>query len=508
MKILSPRQLRERLDERFRVLTGGSRDALARQQTLRAMIDWSYDLLDERERTLFRRLGIFVNGFALEGAAAVGSGEDLDELDVFDVLASLVDKSLVLAEADGDSLRYRLLESTRAYALEKLSDAGERDAIASRHLAYLRDRFVALWEQMDRTGRMGDLTRALVTDLDDVRMALDGALQRGEIFAGGALLAAASSAILRRGLEDEAVPRFEAFLSALGQDQPRLRARLCGSLSVALGTLGRMKTSAEVAAHALDIGRTSGDGPTLADALDAYALSLIRQGRFDDAEAALTECEAIPDGSARLRLNLNSRRGYLQMRRGDYESAATHFERLRTEHRALANTEDAVSSSLNLAEAEHGRGRTDRAVAIAREILPSVHGATATNLNTNLTGYLVSIGDLAGTMEAGRATVAVSEGDPGSPYVAMALEHVALAHALGGDLARAATVEGYAAAALARLGIVREASEMATFERLTALLQHGLAPEELDRLTAAGAVLEPGGAITVGLEGRQNCDDC
>ena len=124
---------------------------------------------------LFRRLGIFVNGFSLEGAVAVGSGEDLDEIDVFDVLASLVDKSLVLAESDGDSLRYRLLESTRAYALEKLSDAGERDAIASRHLEYLRDRFVELWEQMDRTGRMGDLTRALVAELDDIRAALDGA---------------------------------------------------------------------------------------------------------------------------------------------------------------------------------------------------------------------------------------------------------------------------------------------------------------------------------------------
>ena len=94
---------------------------------MRALIDWSHDLLDERERTLFRRLGIFVNGFTLEGAVAVGSGEDLDELDVFDVLASLVDKSLVLAEPQGDALRYRLLESTRAYASEKLDDAGERD---------------------------------------------------------------------------------------------------------------------------------------------------------------------------------------------------------------------------------------------------------------------------------------------------------------------------------------------------------------------------------------------
>ncbi len=142
--MLSPRQLRERLDERFRVLTGGSRDVLPRQQTLRALIDWSHDLLDERERTLFRRLAIFVNGLTLEGAVAVGSGEDLDELDVFDVLASLVDKSLVLAEPHGDAVRYRLLESTRAYASEKLDAAGERDLVADRHLRYLRDRFAEL----------------------------------------------------------------------------------------------------------------------------------------------------------------------------------------------------------------------------------------------------------------------------------------------------------------------------------------------------------------------------
>ena len=97
VKILSPRQLRQRLDERFRVLTGGSRDLLPRQQTLRALIDWSYDLLDERERALFCRLGIFVNGFSLEGSVAVAG--DVDEFEVFDLVASLVDKSLVLVRA-------------------------------------------------------------------------------------------------------------------------------------------------------------------------------------------------------------------------------------------------------------------------------------------------------------------------------------------------------------------------------------------------------------------------
>ncbi|MDQ2908848.1 MAG: hypothetical protein M3R44_05780 [Candidatus Eremiobacteraeota bacterium] len=124
--ILQPRELRARLDQRFRLLTGGSRDALPRQQTLRALIDWSHDLLDERERRLFRRLAIFVNGFTIEGATAVASDETLDEFEIFDVLASLVDKSLIVAEFAGETTRYRLLESTRAYARDKLVAAGER----------------------------------------------------------------------------------------------------------------------------------------------------------------------------------------------------------------------------------------------------------------------------------------------------------------------------------------------------------------------------------------------
>jgi predicted ATPase len=149
--MFTPHQVRDRLDERFRILTGGSRDVLPRQQTLRALIDWSHDLLDERERVLFRRLGIFVNGFTYEGA--VGAGDDLDEYELFDVLGSLVDKSLVLAEPQADAVRYRLLESTRAYASEKLANAGERDLVAARHLRYFRDRFADLWSKKERTAR-------------------------------------------------------------------------------------------------------------------------------------------------------------------------------------------------------------------------------------------------------------------------------------------------------------------------------------------------------------------
>jgi predicted ATPase/class 3 adenylate cyclase len=192
VKLLSPRQLRDRLDERFRLLTGGSRDVLPRQQTLRALIDWSHDLLDERERALFRRLAIFVNGFTLDGAVAVGSGAgdaDLDEFEVFDVLASLVDKSLVLAEPASETLRYRLLESTRVYAAEKLTAAGERELCAGRHLRYLRDLFAAAQERFAQSGRRAELNAASAAELEDVRAALDRAAGGPDLPLGAALLA-------------------------------------------------------------------------------------------------------------------------------------------------------------------------------------------------------------------------------------------------------------------------------------------------------------------------------
>ena len=123
MNVLTPAQLHDRLAERFRILSGSNRDLLPRQKTLLATIDWSHDLLDEREKLIFRRIGTFVDGFTLDGAAAVCADESLDSMDVFDALASLVDKSLIVAEFSDDALRYRLLESMRAYARRKLEIA-------------------------------------------------------------------------------------------------------------------------------------------------------------------------------------------------------------------------------------------------------------------------------------------------------------------------------------------------------------------------------------------------
>ncbi|WP_299530734.1 BTAD domain-containing putative transcriptional regulator [uncultured Streptomyces sp.] len=147
LRTLSPRQIADRLDDRFRLLSSGSRTVLPRQQTLRAVVDWSWDLLDAPERAVLRRLSVFAGGCALTAAEDVcsltaedGAADPVDRRDVAPLLGSLVDKSLVVAEADdAGQMRYRLLETVGEYAAERLAEAGERVATERRHLVHHRE---------------------------------------------------------------------------------------------------------------------------------------------------------------------------------------------------------------------------------------------------------------------------------------------------------------------------------------------------------------------------------
>ena len=135
LRSLSLDGLHDRLDQRFRLLTGGSRTALARQQTLRATVDWSYSLLNGAEQMLLRRLSMFAETFDLDAAEAVCGFGDIAVFDVAELLGALVDKSLVVAEPAGGALRYRLLETIRQFAAERLAEAGEDEtaAVAAAH---------------------------------------------------------------------------------------------------------------------------------------------------------------------------------------------------------------------------------------------------------------------------------------------------------------------------------------------------------------------------------------
>lgn len=176
VKVFTPDQIAARLDDRFRLLTGGSRTALPRQQTLRALIDWSYDLLSESERTLLRRLSVFVDGWTYEAAEAVCAGDGIETFDVLDLLTHLADKSLVtVEESDEASARYRLLETIRQYARDKLLDSGEVVAIRNRHLAYFLQFGDKVYVQF-LSGHGGQWRRRVKTERDNLRAAIEWAL--------------------------------------------------------------------------------------------------------------------------------------------------------------------------------------------------------------------------------------------------------------------------------------------------------------------------------------------
>jgi len=184
-------ELAAHLDDRFNLLTSGRRTALRRHQTLRATLDWSFDLLSDTERVILRRVAIFAGAFSLEAAIAVAPGAGLASLDIVDGLASLIEKSLITAESDGVIVRYRLLYTTRIYALEKLDESGERHDLARRHATYYRDLFAqaeAEWERHPTAERLVAYGRRI----DNLRAALEWAFSPGGDASTGVALAVAS----------------------------------------------------------------------------------------------------------------------------------------------------------------------------------------------------------------------------------------------------------------------------------------------------------------------------
>ncbi|WP_407553456.1 BTAD domain-containing putative transcriptional regulator [Streptomyces sp. Pv4-95] len=180
LRMLSPRQLADRLDDRFRLLTSGSRTLLPRQQTLRAVVDWSWDLTDESERAVLRRLSVFAGGCDLTAAEEVCAGGGVDARDVASLLGSLIDKSLVVAApAAGGQMRYRLLETVGEYAGERLDEAAERAGAERRHLVSYRE-LARTTDPLLRGPRQGPCMERLELEHDNLRTALRRAVASGD----------------------------------------------------------------------------------------------------------------------------------------------------------------------------------------------------------------------------------------------------------------------------------------------------------------------------------------
>ena len=189
IRTMTVAQLAERLNDRFRLLTGGSRTALPRHQTLRAAVDWSWDLLSDAERVLLRRLAIFSGGATLEAAQRVCAGENVAADHVPDLLSALVDKSLLVVSGD-EIPRYRMLETIRAYGVERLDEAGEREALRRAHADY----FVELAETAEPHLRRAEQLvwlRRLKADHDNLNAALRGSIAAGDAQTAVRLVAAA-----------------------------------------------------------------------------------------------------------------------------------------------------------------------------------------------------------------------------------------------------------------------------------------------------------------------------
>lgn len=435
VRALSPQEILAGLQDRFRLLTGGSRTAVRRQQTLQASVDWSHNLLTDPERVLFRRLAVFLGGFDLPACQEVVGDGSLARHQVLDVLALLVDKSLVIAETSGDSTRYRLLETMRQYAQEKLTESADAAAIRDRHRDFYAELAAAV-EAPATSDLALQLDRA-EAELDNLRAAFawsrenadtDGALglatslqafwlTRGFLREGSDWLDAgladaastgASPETMARALADKAYLNSMRTLDSMADarraveiarelDDPALLART-------LAALGRVtawdaRESGPILAEAADLARAMGDRWRLSQILYFQALlATVGSGELADGIAAAEEGLALADGIGD--------RGYsrgcrwclagVQFARGDLVDAENLLRELMMEADRAHALIWQVNARAGLGHllANTGRGTEGRAL-----VLESFSGAA------ELGGYME------GVVYAALATAALAAGD-------------------------------------------------------------------------------------------------
>src|SRR6516162_9909080 len=290
VRALSLADILEGLRDRFRLLTGGSRGAVRRQQTLRASVDWSHALLTEPERVLFRRLAVFLGGFDLQAAQAVAGHDEVERFQVLDLLTLLVDKSLVVAEHTGGATRYRLLETVRQYALEKLGESGEADAVRARH----RDYYTSLAAQRDAPADRDyeQLIERAETEIDNLRAAFGWSREHSDVELALALASSLQPLWQARGRLREGLVWFDAALADLDAQHPgvapAVRARALADragLAIRMGAAD----SLDQAQEALAIAREVNDSALLARALTARGYIAAFLTRFEPARAYFAE---------------------------------------------------------------------------------------------------------------------------------------------------------------------------------------------------------------------------
>ncbi len=499
--------LARRLDLRFHVLTGGRRTALPRHQTLRATLDWSHRLLAEPDRIVLRRLAVFAGSFSLEAAASVVADSALPEWEVIGRIAELVDKSLVVADSAGPVRRYRLLETTHAYAMEKLADSGEFGSLARLHALHFRDHMrsaLGLWEETPSVQWL----EAQAPEIDNARVALDWAFGAdGEAAIGMELAAASYPLWYLMSLMQEGRARLERATAAVGPSTPKpVEARLWYGYGF-LSTGEPRGRALPALRRAVSLYRESGEPLERGRALSFYGLNLARTGRLEEGIAALEEARghlcafAHPKSLALCLTNLAIARTVA----GEFEVA-----------RALLDESLAVGQHskadfwvwralIYKAEVAFAEGRLEEAIAQAREVVALARDARRTGLLghalCNLAGYLIAHGD------PGKAETALREGLPlaqeselDTVLLAGGVQHLAAIAARENRLERAAQLIGYAHAFFSVEFEGRSPAKQKIQARIVESLRRVMPGERLSELMEAGARWTEEEAMSTALE--------
>jgi predicted ATPase/class 3 adenylate cyclase len=465
VKVLTPEQIAARLDDRFRLLTGGSRTALPRQQTLRALVDWSYDLLLEPERMLWRRLSVFAGGWTLQAVEGICASGGIDEYEVLDLLAQLIDKSLVLAKAQHGAARYALLETLRKYGLEKLRTAGEDDVLRRRH----RDWFAELVrDQAARLSGPGqaDAFACLEAEHENLRATLDWC----EIEPGGWEIGARIADELvwfwcLRGYVREGHERLSRLLAlAIGHTEGRARAlSAAGQLA---HHVGESERAAGLFEESIAIWRDLGDRR-------GAAIALARFGQFEQAQ-------------------------------GDYE----HAWLLLNESRSLfqeVGTESGLDAPLAvfLAQVAKNRGDHERAIALFQDCLRLAEQQGDKHAASGTLRSLGELMQLEGAHERAAAylrdsLILIHELDDRACAVTT-LDSLAILAAARGDAARAARLLAVAGALREAQGVSLSPAERYAGEQAAAAARMQLGPTIFDTAWSEGRAMTLEQAITYAL---------
>lgn len=527
IKMLQTAELAARLDDRFSLLTGGSRTALPRQQTLRRTIDWSYDLLSEPERALLQRSAVFAGGFTLEAAEQVTGGgtsraADLDSANravlpantILDHLSRLVDKSLVFVNRRGDATRYEMLETIRQYAREKLAESGELEETQDRHL----DFFLALAEDAEQhfwDDSQALHFRRLELEHDNLRAALERSNCCADKHAAGLRLAGALGFFWRaRGYFAEG----RGYLLAMLQRNPahgEARAKALfgiGCMAYRQGDFAEARAYMdEGLAEYQELGEAGRRGFANTIAMRGYLETEV--GDYQTAARLIGQSLAImrelndTQGIAHAYQEL----GACALRAGDYQKASEYLEQALPLYQQIDPQGRALALS-GLAEIAIRRGEYERADELEQKALNlrrelADKWAIAISLG-NLAWIALRRGDLArSTALLKESAVLRSEiGDPGG--LAWCLEKFAAIALLEAQpdaeapdveaLERAATLFGAAAALRAPIRSVIDLVDQPEYERQLAVLRERLGAANYARARAHGEAMTPEQAIALG----------